>query len=355
MKAIKLLVTLGVLLTTFLVAGIALANDPGIFDSVSSDSALEAPKLTVKIEGVKVTLSWSKVTGAADYEVHYAQAPYDHPRTIGTIDVGNKTSAIYMLAPGSYYHIAVKACDASGFNCGAYSTVHEVHIPLCNTFVNSLGQAFRFIPAGTFTMGSPSGELGRNPNETQHQVTLTKPFYIQTTEVTQEQWEAVMGSNPSRFAGCPTCPVESVSWDDAQSYIIRVNARAEGKYSLPSAAQWEYAARAGSTTAFYNGQITKDDGTHDPNADAICWYDSDNTHPVAKKKPNAWGLYDTSGNVGEWCQDIYNDGDRSGYEIRSVPYNVADASGCRTAIRYGLPRGTRTSGIGFRLAMQYQN
>jgi len=302
MKAIKHLITLGVLLAAFLVGGVALANDSSVFDSVSSDSTLAAPKLTVTINGTQVTLSWSKVTGATEYEVHYAQYPYDNPDTIKTIDVGDKTSASYELTPGCAYHVAVKACKDSGSDCSDYSNIHDVIIPPSATFKNSLGQEFKLIPPGTFSMGSPSDEPGRGIGEDQHQVTLSTSFYMMTTEVTQAQWEAVMGSNPSYFSGCPTCPVEWVSWDDVQSYITKMNLRGEGTYSLPTEAQCEYAARAGSTTAFANGEITELVCEYDPKLDAIGWYcyNSDSkTHAVGQKSPNAWGLYDMSGNVME--------------------------------------------------------
>ena len=312
MKTAKLLLTLCVFLATFMVGGIALADDSSVFDSVSSDSTLEAPRLTVTITGTKVSLSWNEVAGAAEYVVHYAQYPYDSPDTIKTIDVGDKTSASYELSPGSAYHVSVKACDASGFNCSDYSTIHVVKIPLVSSFKNSLGQTFILLPAGTFTMGSPSSELERFGDETQHQVTLTKPFYMMTTEVTQAQWQAVTGSNPSHFSGCPSCPVERVSWDDVQVFLTEMNKRGEGTYSLPTEAQWEYGARAGSTTAFYNGGITEYPDMYvcndDLNLNAIGWYCYNSeykTHPVAQKTPNAWGLYDMSGNVWEWCQDWY--------------------------------------------------
>lgn len=364
MKAIKLLITLVIFLTAFLVGGIALADDPLGFDSVSSDSTLEAPKLTVTITGTKVSLSWNKVTGASDYEVHYAQYPYDNPDTMKTIDVGDKTTFSVDLSSGDSYHVAVKACDATGFYC-SYSNIHTVIIPPFSTFKNSLGQEFKLLPAGTFTMGSPSDELGRRSNETQHEVTLTKVFYMMTTEVTQAQWEAVMGSNPSYFSGCPTCPVEQVSWNDVQLYITQMNVRGEGIYSLPTEAQWEYAARAGSTTAFYNGHITKPEGD-DPKLDAIGWYsyNSDSkTHTVGQKSPNAWGLYDMSGNVYEWCQDWYGS-----YSSSAVTDPTGPSSGlarvlrgggwgnyarrCRSAFRYyGYP-DSRYGYIGFRLLRQ---
>jgi|GEM_PF-5713205 len=126
-----------------------------------------------------------------------------------------------------------------------------------STFTDSLGMKFVLIPAGTFTMGSPSTEPGRYSSEDpQHQVTLSS-FYMQTTEVTQGQWKAVMGSNPSYFSTCgDNCPVEQVSWNDIQTFITALNSRGEGTYRLPTEAEWEYAARANSTTAFANGGIT---------------------------------------------------------------------------------------------------
>ena len=219
------------------------------------------------------------------------------------------------------------------------------------TYTNSQGQTFVLLPAGTFTMGSPSDEPGRCSDETQHQVTLTQPFYMQTTEVTQEQWEGLMGSNPSSFSGCPTCPVEMVSWDDAQAYVAEMNKLGEGTYSLPTEAQWEYAARAGSTTAFANGEITEYsnmwDCEYDPNLDAIGWYcynSGGRTHAVGQKSPNAWGLYDMSGNVWEWCQDWLGSypssavtdptGPSSGsYRVKRGGYWNFDAGSCRSATR----------------------
>ena len=214
---------------------------------------------------------------------------------------------------------------------------------------NSLGMKFVYIEPGTFTMGSPTSELGRESNETQHQVTLTKGYYMQTTEVTQGQWKAVMGTNPSSFDTCgDNCPVEGVSWNDAQSFITALNALGEGTYRLPTEAQWEYACRAGSTTAFANGEITQTRCDNDPNLNAMGWYCGNagvTPHPVAQKQANAWGLYDMHGNVFEWCQDWYDD-----YPSGSVTDPIGPTSGsyrvfrggswgydsqyCRSAIRY---------------------
>ncbi len=231
---------------------------------------------------------------------------------------------------------------------------------------NSLGMTFVLLPAGTFTMGSPSDEPGRWSNEgPQHQVTLSQAFYMQQTEVTQAQWEAVMGSNPSYFSGCPTCPVEQVSWNDAQNFIAAMNARGEGTYGLPTEAQWEYGARAGSTTAFYNGGITELYRGYDPNLNAIGWYcynAESETHAVAQKTPNAWGLYDVSGNVWEWCQDWYGSYSSSPLVDPTGPstgsYRVIRggswyyvALSCRAANRYYDFPGSRGYVMGFRLVL----
>ena len=208
-------------------------------------------------------------------------------------------------------------------------------------YTNSVGMKFSLIPAGSFVMGSPAGngdathrpywpeEGGRYSGETQHVVTLSKSYYMQTTEVTQGQWESVMGSgtNPSHFSACGMdCPVEQVSWDDANDFITALNSKESRTfitchfnghcpYILPTEAQWEYAARAGTVTAFYSGGITNTSCTPlDANLDKIGWYcgnANDTTHPVAQKEPNNWGLYDMSGNVWEWCKDwagAYPDG-----------------------------------------------
>jgi len=151
-------------------------------------------------------------------------------------------------------------------------------------------------------MGSPKDEEGRDSNEIHHQVTLTKGFYMQTTQVTQKQWKALKGNNPSNFNGCEESPVEQVSWSDAQDFIKRLNNKeGSGKYRLPTEAEWEYACRAGSNTLYCFGN-DKD------RLKEYAWYDrnSDNeTHPVGQLNPNDWGLYDMHGNVWEWCLDLF--------------------------------------------------
>ena len=158
------------------------------------------------------------------------------------------------------------------------------------------GMEFVRIPAGTFVMGSPEDEDGRGRFEDQHSVQLSQGFWMGKYEVTQSEWEAVMGENPSRF-DCAPCPVEQVSWDDVQEFIQRLNERESGSgyvYRLPTEAEWEYAARAGTTGARY-GEL-----------DEIAWSLENSgytTHPVGQKRANAWGLHDMLGNVEEWVED----------------------------------------------------
>ena len=223
---------------------------------------------------------------------------------------------------------------------------------------------FVYIEPGTFWMGSPPDEWGPYVEETQHQVQLTQGFYMQTTEVTQGQWQAVMGSNPSYHSGCgDNCPVEKVSWNDVQDFIDALRDMGEGTYRLPTEAEWEYACRAGSTSAFANGEITVTNCSYDPNLDAMGWYcynAGDTTHPVAQKQANAWGLYDMHGNVYEWCQDWYDEypdyavqdpqGPASGtHRVMRGGGWIYEAWHCRSANRQISSPGIQNAVLGFRL------
>jgi formylglycine-generating enzyme required for sulfatase activity len=193
------------------------------------------------------------------------------------------------------------------------------------------------IKAGTFTMGSPVTELGRYTHETQHEVTLTRDFYMQSTEVTQADFEALIGYNPSDFSLCgDDCPVETVNWHEAAAYCnaqsldagheecyvctgsgTSVNCSPAAEYAspydcpgyrLPTEAEWEYAARAGTTTGTYNGDPDVTDCSASAVLEPIAWYcgnSGDKTHAVGGKLANAWGLYDMLGNVWEWTSDWY--------------------------------------------------
>lgn len=226
-------------------------------------------------------------------------------------------------------------------------------------FHNSLGMRFIRIEPGQFLMGSPEYEHQREVDEQQHWVTLSRPYWIQAMPVTQSQWQAIMGDNPADFKGAQN-PVENVSWlDIVQRFLPALNARGEGRYRLPSEAEWEYAARAGSVCTFYN--------RHDASClDAFAWYQNNSglrTHPVGQKQPNAWGLYDMYGNVWEWCQDWY-----APYGPESVQDPRGPAQGCARVMRGGswfcqsktlrqaargyMPPDTRIRLTGFRLVME---
>ena len=229
--------------------------------------------------------------------------------------------------------------------------------------VPGLNLEMAYIRPGTFTTGSPNSEEGhRNDEGPQTQVTLSKGYWLGKTVVTQDQWEALMGSNPSNFKGADR-PVETVSWDDAMEFCRKLTERErsagrlpEGyEYTLPTEAQWEYACRAGATGP-YGG---------DGNLNDMGWYNQNSgntTHPVGKKLANAWGLYDMHGNVWEWCFDWY--GNYSGGTVRD-PTGPASGSarvfrggcwfqdgvGCRSAFRSWHEPGYRLFNLGFRLAL----
>ena len=234
-------------------------------------------------------------------------------------------------------------------------------------FTNTIGMSFVYIEPGTFIMGSPSDEPQRDSGEIQHQVTLTKGYFMQTTEVTQGQWKAIMGNNPSYNSSCgDDCPVERVSWYNAQDFIAKLNNRDTDKsYRLPTEAEWEYAARAGSTKAFAFGDcLSTNDANYDGNYPLTgC---SKGTYrntiiEVGQLRANTWGLYDMHGNVWEWCSDCYSD-----YPTSSVTDPVGPSSGsrrvfrggswdcharsCRSAARRGSGPGGTDSYVGFRLA-----
>ena len=178
------------------------------------------------------------------------------------------------------------------------------------------------IPAGTFMMGSPASEKGRDKDETQHEVTLKKPYYMGKCAVTQGQWEAVMKRHSLLEAWLPrflrsgmyprsnenlNLPVTYVSWEDCQEFIKKLNAKTAGGYRLPTEAEWEYACRAGTTTAFFYGdKITTQDANYNWRMESLCDVAQGATlKEVGSYKPNNFGLYDMHGNVSEWCEDWY--------------------------------------------------
>lgn len=208
------------------------------------------------------------------------------------------------------------------------------------------------IPAGKFLMGSPKGDVGAAYNESdrhksndyyQHEVTLTKDFQLGATEVTQAQYRQVIGRNPSVFKG-DNLPVDNVSWDDAVKFCQLLSVRIGKTVRLPTEAEWEYACRAGTATRYFFGVDTD----HAELADHA-WYEANSarqTHPVGRKKPNPWGLYDMGGNVWEWCSDRFN----GPYEDKTVTDPQGAKGGDTRVLRGGCwetgPLGTRSANRG---------
>jgi formylglycine-generating enzyme required for sulfatase activity len=228
---------------------------------------------------------------------------------------------------------------------------------------------FKWIPPGTFQMGSTEAtDPDRFDGETPHKVTLRQGFWLLDHEVTQQEYQAIKGYNPSNFIGDPSLPVERVAWYDAADFCNKLTEkdRKEGRislnqrYRLPTEAEWEYACRAGTTTAVYYNI-----GDRHQELDAIAWWDwnaGDQTHPVKQKLPNAFGLYDMIGNVWEWCSDWYGDypsGDVTDPKGSSWGPNrvirggswVCDAVTTRSAFRGGNVPGLRSGILGFRPAL----
>jgi len=226
------------------------------------------------------------------------------------------------------------------------------------------------IPPGEFMMGSPDNEEGRGDEEgPQHRVRISKGFYLGVYEVTQEQYQAVMGTNPSYFKGAKN-PVECVLWDECQEFCKKLSARAGVAARLPTEAEWEYACRAGTTTPFHFGETISTD---------LANYDGDYTYgkgrkgeyrgktmPVGSFPPNAWGLHDMHGNVWEWCKDTWH----SGY--KGAPSDGSAWAGgeaarvvrggcwysypqfCRSSYRLWFHPGIRDSSLGFRVVVDLE-
>ncbi len=255
----------------------------------------------------------------------------------GSVNVSDVTALVnQIIGSGSY---SAQACDVNGDGEVNVSDVTALVNLIINgggesedssqTFtVNGVSFDMIAVEGGTFTMGATAEQASDaySDEKPTHQVTLSS-YYIGKTEVTQELWQAVMGSNPSGFSGA-NLPVEKVSWEDCQIFIAILNELTGKYFRLPTEAEWEYAARGGSKSQGYkySGSNTVDD---------VAWYPSNSsskTHPVATKAPNELGIYDMSGNVLEWCSDWYS----SSYYSSSSQYNpTGPASGSRRVYRGG--------------------
>ena len=324
-----------------------------------------------RVDGSQIVVPLARLSAAdRDYLKGLSQAPKKPTpdRAPGDGDVPSDSAPPLAIAP----------FDAE--EARAHQQAWAEHLGLEVEVENSVGMQLRLIPPGEFMMGSPESEEGRWDVEgPQHRVQITRPFYLGVYPVTQSQWESVMGTNPSWFSeggkgsdlvsGLSTAdfPVESVSWEDAQEFIGRLNERSEetGRvYRLPTAAEWEYACRAGTTTRYSFG----DD---EAELDEYGWYSGNTgglrgggrTYPVGQKRPNFWGLYDIHGNVFEWCSDWFSGDyyanspleDPTGPEAGSSRVSRGggwDDTGwsCRSAYRDGYAPGDRRIYLGFRVA-----
>ena len=227
---------------------------------------------------------------------------------------------------------------------------------------------FSYIPAGSYLMGSPESEPNRGADEGPvHEVTISKGFYMGQFEVTQMQWTLIMEDNPAVFNGFAESsihPVESVTWNECQLFISKLNKRGIGKFRLPTEAEWEYACRAGTNTPYYWGKKMKINGSSE-----YAWANSRSfarTHAVGQKLPNGWGLYDMSGNVWEWCSDWFGPYTKHAQVNPDGPaegkmkvfrggswYDFFESH--RSANRHKHAPDERYTAIGFRLVMEVQN
>jgi formylglycine-generating enzyme required for sulfatase activity len=215
------------------------------------------------------------------------------------------------------------------------------------------------VRGGSFLMGSPENEPGRRANEGPQRRVSVRSFYMGKYEITQAQWRALMGGNPSRYKG-DDLPVETVSWDEAKDFCRKLSQMTGEEYRLPTEAEWEYACRARTT------------GAHAGDLNAIAWYGENSdrrTHPVGRKKPNAWGLYDMHGNVWEWCEDdihfTYENAPSGGRAWVDKPTRALarvirgcdrsnNAQDCRSANREDASPGARDESYGFRIVRTYR-
>ena len=322
-------------------------------------------KLTTGLLGLTLTIVAAQaIPPSLSYKVSGNELIITYTGTLlRSVDAVNWTEVAWASSP---YKVALS--DKKLFFCAKGTKNQNMTIPL--SYIVDLDLIW--IEPGTFMMGSPKGEPGRLTNEELHQVTLTQGYWLGKYEVTQEQYETIMGTNPSDVKE-DVLPVDSVSWNEAMEFCAKLNAqeKAAGRlpegyeYSLPTESQWEYACRAGTTTALNSGKNLSDE-LRSPEVDEVgwYWYNCDETHRVGQKKPNAWGLYDMHGNVQEWCLDWYDDhyptypvkdptGPDTGWSrvLRGGGWDRT-AHDCRSANRrHGNPDTTRSANVGFRVAL----
>ena len=333
----------------------ALGGEVGRIAAAETDGTVKRGKIADFWWSYKPT-----VDGCADAMREHAAALYKAALDDGEITGLSKTVAEKRVAErlqpgGSTAAAASPSGRAATLKAGAKKTIK---LP------GGVTMEFVWCPPGTFMMGSPSNEEGRYDNEKLRRVTLTKGFWLGKYEVTQKQWQSVMGSNPSYFKG-ENLPVERVSWNDCQKFFAKVNAQLNCGARLPTEAEWEYACRAGTTTAYFwgnalNGDKANCDGNK-PCGTTVKGRFLGRTANVGSYAPNAWGIYDMHGNVCEWCSDWLGDydlettdpkGPSSGsVRVRRGQAWDCPAFRCRSAYRCSVAPDSRLNALGFRVAL----
>lgn len=271
------------------------------------------------------------------------------------------TEAPVIVLPGS-------SPETPAIKDDAYSTqtASSPARPSGDIFANLEG-SFVLVHPGAYLMGSPEYEAGRGSDEVIHEVTLTRPFHIQKAPVTQKLWQAVMGNNPASFKeSAENFPVETVTWNECQEFLRRLNEFSRGRRRLPTEAEWECACRAGGATAFSTGDISELYCGRDEILWQTGWYCANSGRrscPVGRKNPNGWGLLDMHGNIGEWCLDWYGSYPAASCQDPLGPNGgtvkvvrggswFSSAKNCRSASRFYWPPNLKSDCIGFRLVKE---
>lgn len=337
----------------FVIMGSASANGEENHNMMLSQRRANAPIPIIDHYLVNVPHTYHKVYGTGE-----TNSPQAQPE-----DINSRYRFVRIMALFSEFPVQDVHAAGDLMFSPMVETMQQV-----SPYTNLLGMTFIKVPAGSFMMGSPATEIRRDKNEILHPVTLTQSFYLQTTEVTQQQWIDVMGVNPSHFKNCGMdCPVENVSHSDAMAFIEKLNKMEQTiHYRLPTEAEWEYAARAGTTTAFFNGPMVHGrDYNTNPYLDRAGWYywnAMQAPHQAALKDPNPWGFYDMHGNVWEWCSDwqrpypFHADKDPKGAEFGEAKIRRGGSWAhypeyCRSAYRSWYDPEDTNPEMGFRVAI----
>lgn len=340
----------------FVIMGSASSTGEENHNLVLSKARAEAPIPIIDHYLINVPHSFHKVYGTGE-----ANSPKNVPE-----EINKRYQFVRIMALYDNIHPQ----STGTMDSGTFGMMGQSGQPLGQPgeYINSVGMKFIRVPAGSFMMGSPDTEIRRDRNEILHEVTITQPYYLQSTEVTQQQWFDVMGEYPSHFHNCGMdCPVENVRYSDVMEFLSRLNEMENTiHYRLPTEAEWEYAARAGTTSAFFNGpMVVEGDYSTNPYLDSVGWYFRNSgqaPHPAALKSPNPWGFYDMHGNVWEWCSDwqkpypFYADIDPQGAKFGKAKIRRGGSWAdypeyCRSAYRSWFDPEDASPHIGFRVAI----